>query len=549
MSTFREYSLKSSLINSLSYSREINLSSMIQQIFEDESGELPFQKRREYTTGIYNAMLTPLVREACNQKKISGNKAINTIIVHKDLNDLDSIVKDRAYILPVVTFSGKEKTNKNSRYIYSIVIDLDNVSINNLSNLIDKIESEEFPKPNILVNSGNGFHLYYNLIKPLPLYSNYTEIIQKLKTGILDLIWQSRVTTQSSKEAQLPLAITQGYRTIGSKTKFGATVKGWSFTEDRYSIEDLNSWTTRRYKLSKEEIDVLNGKRYSSNDTNSNNKVYFCHEGFYNKTLEGLLSKDNFIVGTRYNALRGLVITAKKSNIEINRLRNDLRILREHIISLTSSESFDETVIEDAIQNYYSEDALKIKRETLNSLTGLNFQPAKRNGRTRAEHLALIRSLPRKKREEKGRKEYKKRESKVSDLHREIVKYKKRHKSSTDKEIANFLSCSESTVRRVLQNRLGKRELLFIRTIKLVSDIKRIPTQKELVFYTGFSKGTISKYKDQLENFILNLLDDKKYLEENLNQYNYFERIFHENLKIIENDNPENRLGHCYYDT
>ena len=48
------------------------------------------------------------------------------------------------------------------------------------------IELDLIPKPNLLVSSGHGLHLYFLLKEPCPLYMRNHEVLNKLKKGLTD---------------------------------------------------------------------------------------------------------------------------------------------------------------------------------------------------------------------------------------------------------------------------------------------------------------------------------------------------------------------------
>ena len=55
------------------------------------------------------------------------------------------------------------------------------------------IELDLIPKPNLLVSSGHGLHLYFLLKEPCPLYMRNHEVLNKLKKGLTDKSGMTRL--------------------------------------------------------------------------------------------------------------------------------------------------------------------------------------------------------------------------------------------------------------------------------------------------------------------------------------------------------------------
>lgn len=94
--------------------------------------------------------------------------------------------KNDLAILSPVTYVGRNNTAKNARYLYAMAFDLDGVGIKQINGLMRCIELNLIPKPNLLVSSGHGLHLYFLLKEPCPLYMRNHEVLNKLKKGLTD---------------------------------------------------------------------------------------------------------------------------------------------------------------------------------------------------------------------------------------------------------------------------------------------------------------------------------------------------------------------------
>ncbi|WOO91913.1 hypothetical protein R2F61_09785 (plasmid) [Mollicutes bacterium LVI A0078] len=72
-----------------------------------------------------------------------------------------------------LSYAGKNRTSKNEREMYALIMDLDYVEdLYMLETLLIRLETEVtwLIQPTYIVNSGTGFHLYYLLDKPIKLF-------------------------------------------------------------------------------------------------------------------------------------------------------------------------------------------------------------------------------------------------------------------------------------------------------------------------------------------------------------------------------------------
>lgn len=137
--------------------------------------------------------------------------------------------------------------------IYALVVDLDGVRSHNLHEVLELVESAPL-KPNLIVSSGNGVHLYYLLEEPFPFYdftyatafASYSANIVLSRKGAFNLIkrihrnvcnWY-RKKDQDYKIDVLHLS--QPLRMCGAKTKNPEyRTKGFKVTDHKLCMEDL----------------------------------------------------------------------------------------------------------------------------------------------------------------------------------------------------------------------------------------------------------------------------------------------------------------------
>lgn len=137
--------------------------------------------------------------------------------------------------------------------MYALVVDLDGVRAHNLHEVIELVEKAPL-KPNLIVSSGNGVHLYYLLKEPFPFYcftyvsaiASYDANIQLSRKGAFKVIkeihkaicsWY-RKPDQDYKIDVLHLS--QPLRMCGAKTKNPEyRTEGFMVTDHRVDMEEL----------------------------------------------------------------------------------------------------------------------------------------------------------------------------------------------------------------------------------------------------------------------------------------------------------------------
>ncbi|MBS5791205.1 MAG: hypothetical protein KIC95_11800, partial [Fusobacterium sp.] len=130
-------------------------------------------------------------------------------MIFNDLNFLEEI-KDREFVITSpISYIGRNRTAKNSRFLYAFAIDLDGVEKQHIENIFYQYKSGAMPKPNIIVSSGNGLHLYYILEKPIALFDNIKILLKRFKYGLIDLVWNSYTSSVKKRQYQ---GIFQGFR-------------------------------------------------------------------------------------------------------------------------------------------------------------------------------------------------------------------------------------------------------------------------------------------------------------------------------------------------
>lgn len=334
-------------------------------------------------------------------------------IVHDDLSEIKISSKSRKAIMAPIGYFGTSNRNRYAHSLFSIVIDLDEVTVENLSDLLYQIEKDILPKPTYIVNSGRGFHLYYHLEKPIPCYTHLQSQITDFKNALCRKIWNKYTSSKEKKDNQ-PFG--QGYRMVGTASKLGSKYKVTAYRYgDRTTIEELYGYLG---EIEKRDVPLPNLEKYQSTMTLEEAKEKYprwyetkvlgkkskfnrvpwdFNRGVYDSWLERI--KGGAFDGNRYNCIKVLFATAFKCGIPFEEVSNDAYSLLSFLDGCTRSETnhFTEQDIKDASETYH-ENYRNLSIKSIEEMTKIQLPRNKRNprynkeGETQQEtHLKLAR--------------------------------------------------------------------------------------------------------------------------------------------------------------
>ena len=234
------------------------------------------QKRGDDSDGKPNLIVLEDTGEEIDRGTDSkGNKLVKRVMhrytVHDDLDELEqlrelSITKNTFMFLAPVSYYGKSRDSRNARFLHAIMIDLDYVGEQQLTNLLRQMERGIIPYANFLVSSGTGLHVVYKLDRPVPLMTRYVAGLQALKRELTERVWNGN-TSDSDPDKRQSQGIFQGFRMVGTATKLNGDI-GNPKLKQPYAVEcfshDETPPATIPYLLSfipklrdKEEMDSL----------------------------------------------------------------------------------------------------------------------------------------------------------------------------------------------------------------------------------------------------------------------------------------------------
>lgn len=342
-----------------------------------------------------------------------GEKNRHRIILHDDEATLSFLEKRQFALLSPVTYVGRNNTATNARYLYAFAFDLDGVGIKQIRKLCKMVRLGMAPMPNLITNSGHGLHLYYLLERPVPLYPDNIALLNKMKFGLTNIIWNDHTSILLSKQHQ---GIIQGFRIPGSLTKFGERIRSFhSMEAPMYTIDMLNGYLNA-YKLTPEEVKQLYKQPYYDPtgvtreeaarrwpewyasriiEKKRVGKRWHVNRAVYDWWLNRLQTEDKTLqIHHRYWCILTLVIYAVKCNVPREEVLQDAYDLVSKLDNLTETEDnhFTTQDVDDAMKAY-DENYCTWPIDTIETTTLFRIDRNRRNGRDKHTHLKRARAL------------------------------------------------------------------------------------------------------------------------------------------------------------
>ena len=364
-----------------------------------------FEKKGVYENGKYNGIIVEVTKE----KKSDGKPRILRHTLTDDLDKLDEVAgRNNFCLMSPISYIGKQRKSVNARFIYAIAIDLDGiVSRKNLEVLFKQIRNVDYfvennvyfglPAPSYFVSSGTGLHLYYVFKKPIPLFQNIVEQLEKLKRR---LTWQAWTQGASMLHDNIQYeSLFQGFRIVGTVTKNGNITRAFKSGDvKKYTIEELNETVPDDYKakdivyksnLTLKEAKEMYPDWYQARIIEKKKKgTWVCHRGLYDwwirKIYEGATQ------GHRYWCIMTLATYAKKCGVSYDELVKESVQLIDFL-----NEKGDEFTLDDVMKalEAYNDDYITYPIDTIVARTDIHIEKNKRNGRSQEEHLKRARAV------------------------------------------------------------------------------------------------------------------------------------------------------------
>ena len=347
------------------------------------------------------------------QEVVDGQKKNRHRIILKEDDESLRFLSGRKFaIMSPITYVGRNKTQENARYLYALAFDLDGVSMRCHHKMFDLVEKGIMPMPNLIVNSGHGYHLYYLLEDPVALYPVIVPLLNRVKHGLTNILWNMGTSELEDRQYQ---SILQSFRLPGTLTKFGKRIRAFVTRSDRYTLEDLNGYLSK-YKLSPEELFVCTGKaKYNPKGVTLSEAERMWPEWYFSRVVQKkrvgrkwhvnravydwwlhLLQEadDEIKEHHRYWCILTLVIYAVKCDVPRDEVLADALALVPKMDSYTKTEDnhFTESDVYDAMLAY-DENYNKWPIKTIEDTTTIRIERNRRNGRKQDVHLKAARAM------------------------------------------------------------------------------------------------------------------------------------------------------------
>ena len=347
------------------------------------------------------------------QEVVDGQKKNRHRIILKEDDESLRFLSGRKFaIMSPITYVGRNNTQENARYLYALAFDLDGVSMRCHHKMFDLVEKGIMPMPNLIVNSGHGYHLYYLLEDPVALYPVIVPLLNRVKHGLTNILWNMGTSELEDRQYQ---SILQSFRLPGTLTKFGKRIRAFVTRSDRYTLEDLNGYLSK-YKLSPEELFVCTGKaKYNPKGVTLSEAERMWPEWYFSRVVQKkrvgrkwhvnravydwwlhLLQEadDEIKEHHRYWCILTLVIYAVKCDVPRDEVLADALALVPKMDSYTKTEDnhFTESDVYDAMLAY-DENYNKWPIKTIEDTTTIRIERNRRNGRKQDVHLKAARAM------------------------------------------------------------------------------------------------------------------------------------------------------------
>lgn len=353
----------------------------------------------DYQTGEYGAIAVEIVENGKNKR----GKRYTITRGQPELYQLID-TSDNFCMMAAFSYAGKQRTNKNARYCFAMVIEIDDIKgSSGVEELFYswKRENAQMPTPTYIVCSGTGLHLYFVFERPIPMYQDIFKKLAETKRIFTQLFWNSFVT--NSWEKPQYESLNQGFRIVGTCCK-DSKARAMAFRiGEKVSCEYLYEHIPRFLRAFLDEIPICLDEAkekwpdwYAYRIEKKQPKVkWFRHPGIYYNWIQKIYS--GAAVGHRYHCLENLCSLAVQCQIPPEEVERDCRNVAKYLESLTNTPDnhFTEYDILCALKTYYKgrEAAFLRRIEYISKKTGISLTPNKRNGQKQADHLEEARAI------------------------------------------------------------------------------------------------------------------------------------------------------------
>lgn len=300
-----------------------------------------------------------------------------------------------------ISYFGRRNLQEHASKMFCMIFDIDGVTDNTLQNLLSGADFGIYPKPNYIVLSGHGIHLYFIFEEPVSLFP-YTKIqLKELKYRLTDLMWNRYTSTLENKQFQ---GINQGFRVIGGKTKIdGVRTRAFSIYSHPYGLQQLCEFVPEEYRV--DEKALFKESKMSLEEAKRKFPEWYQKRIVEGQVLDGHWTckrdlydwwirqiRQGATYGHRYFCIMCLAIFGVKCGLDLKEIRKDANALVPFLNALNPNEPFTKSDVRAALE-CYDERYFRFPRADISRISGIPIRENKRNGRKQAVHLRIARNV------------------------------------------------------------------------------------------------------------------------------------------------------------
>lgn len=425
-----------------------------EDIFYNTSISLESKRSKDdYVVGEYGAIALEI-----------NEKYKKRTTITKDLTELIDLIdkSDNFCLMSPISYAGKNRTNKNMRYMYALVVEIDHLKPNGegLEELLYSFR-DDVRRPNLMptymVCSGSGLHLYYKFKEPFSMFDNHQIKLTRIKKTMTFNLWNH---IADNKEKIQYESINQSFRIVGTRTKRDSLAIAFKISDNCITINDLEKCykydeseyrKKAKYTLAEAEkkfpqwyqTRIIEKQPRKSPQFKKNRAVY---DSWKDRILKLAVS------GTRYYCMEQLCALAVVCDISREELVKNCYELLPEFDKKTKHEDnpFTEADVKAALATYDNpnDSTYCRKLSTIYKKTNINLPRVRRNGRTQAEHLKrarLIANLVLNEKYPNGEWRYKEAKGQPTKEHL-VKKWQKKHPQGTKAQCHKDTKISRPTI-------------------------------------------------------------------------------------------------------
>ena len=388
--------------------------------------------------------------------------ARNTIVCD-DLAELAEAEGAEFAVTSPVAYRGRNRTAANAHQFWGFSIDLDGVGMDQLRDLLHQIENDILPTPTYLVNSGHGFHVYYLLEDPIPLYKHLHHPLNDLKFGLTQIVWNAYTSSIDPEKRQYQ-GIFQGFRMPGSQSKLGKRYPVVAFRMgNKTTIATLNDFVEPKYRLTawddyrltlaeaKEkypewyETRIVKGsrvrKKWDIAGKVHGDNPHALYDWWLDQIRKGAFD------GNRYNCIATLMTYGVKCDIDKEKVLTDALDLVPWLntLTVTPKNDFTKQDVYDAM-TYFDDAYANYSIKAIEARTKIRIERNKRNGRKQAQHVRVMNAIREIEYPDGGWRNKDGRPKGSGTAEQKVAAYRAEHPEASVTEVARALEISRTTV-------------------------------------------------------------------------------------------------------